>query len=218
MIFGPDIDAVVFDMDGVLWHSGAIHAAAYRAALEAEGLAMPDYATIAGRRTDEVMRDLLAQQRPGQATADAVATLTAAKQSRARALLRERPPVDPACAEVVAALARSKAVALASSASAGTVDVFLDASSTRGLFGAVVTGEDIVAAKPDPAIYLEALRRLRCTPGRAAVVEDAPTGVRAALGAGVAAIVGVAGTVPVGELAAAGARPVIRSLMELIAT
>src|SRR6267142_1565223 len=127
MIFGPDISSIVFDMDGVLWHSNALHMVAYRAVLEEAQLFMPSYATIAGRRTDEVMRELLAAQRPAASTqAETVAALTRAKRAKAQELLRDRPPLDPDCIVVVAELARSYTLALASSASAATVALFLE--------------------------------------------------------------------------------------------
>jgi len=220
MIFSPDISSIVFDMDGVLWHSSAIHTVAYRMVLEEAGLGMPDYATIAGRRTDEVMRHLVASQRAlmdGPAAKAAVAALTDAKQTRARQMLRERPPLALGCAAVVGALARSKALALASSASPDTVELFLQVSGTRSLFKAVVSGGDVAAAKPDPAIYIEALRRLGCEPARAAVVEDAASGVRAARSAGIAFVVGIDGTATADDLLAAGARHVVGTLQDLVA-
>jgi HAD superfamily hydrolase (TIGR01509 family) len=216
MIFGPDITSIVFDMDGVLWHSSEIHAAAYRSVLTEAGLAMPDYATIAGRRTDEVMRDLLAVQRPAGLDVDMVAALTAAKRARARQLLRRRQPIDPDCVVVIGALARSRKLALASSASGATVALFLDVSRTRPQFAAVVSGDDVASAKPDPAIYVEALRRLQCEPGRAAVVEDSPSGVAAAVAAGVNDVIGIEGMVAREELLAAGARYVVRALKDLV--
>ncbi len=218
MIFGTDIGAIVFDMDGVLWHSSAIHAAAYRAVLEGAGLRMPDYQRIAGRRTDEVIRELLAAQRPGAADAgDAVARLTAAKQERARRLLRDQPPLARDCGRVLKQLGQTRALALASSASAGTVELFLEVSATRSLFKTVLSGDDVAAAKPDPAIYLTALRRLACDPAGAAVIEDAPSGIQAALAAGIALVVAIEGTAPREALAEAGARHVIRDLTDLVA-
>lgn len=217
MIFGPEIKAVVFDMDGVLWHSSAIHAAAYKAVLEQAGLTMPDYAQIAGRRTDEVMRELLIAQRRADAGAAAVAALTAQKQALAREMLREKPPLAPDCAAVLAQLARTKALALASSASAGTIELFLAASGTRALFDAVISGGEVAAAKPHPAVYLKALERLGRGPGEAAVVEDAPSGIQAARAAGIECVIAVEGTASRAALVQAGAQRVVRDLRELVA-
>jgi HAD superfamily hydrolase (TIGR01509 family) len=217
MMFGPDIKAVVFDMDGVLWHSSEIHAAAYRVVLEEAGLKMPDYAGIAGRRSNEVMRELVAAQRPTDANVEITAgELTLAKQALARRLLRERSPVAAGCAAVMDALAREKRLALASSASAATVDLFLTISGTRPFFKAVISGDAVAAAKPAPDIYAMALRNLACAPDAAAVVEDAPSGIEAAHAAGIAFVVGVEGTVARERLVAAGAKHVIGDLRELL--
>jgi len=216
MIFGPDIRSIVFDMDGVLWHSSAIHAAAYQAVLGEVGLRMPDYADIAGRRTDEVIRELLEWQRPAGADQKTVAALTDAKQRRARRLLRENPPIMPGCSGVLEGLGRSCSLALASSASSATVELFLEASATRALFQSVVSGDDVAAAKPDPAIYLTALQRLRGEPASTAVVEDAPNGIKAALAAGIAFVVAVEGTAPRAALLEAGAHRVVGNLRDLV--
>lgn len=56
------------------------------------------------------------------------------------------------------------------------------------LFDRVVTGTDIRRQKPDPEIYLTGAAGLGLTPGECIVVEDAPSGIRAAHAAGCEAI------------------------------
>jgi HAD superfamily hydrolase (TIGR01509 family) len=53
-----------------------------------------------------------------------------------------------------------------------------------GRFGAVVSVEDVQRPKPAPDIYLEACRRLGAEPAACAALEDSPTGVSAAVAAG----------------------------------
>jgi len=53
-----------------------------------------------------------------------------------------------------------------------------------GRFQAVVSAEDVEHPKPAPDIYLEACRRLGAKPGRCVALEDSPTGVAAAVAAG----------------------------------
>ncbi|MEX2230152.1 MAG: trehalose-phosphatase [Dehalococcoidia bacterium] len=71
----------------------------------------------------------------------------------------------------------------------------LEASGLSGLFDARVDGE--VAAerglpgKPDPAIFLEAARRLASQPARTVVIEDAEAGVEAGARGGFALVIGV---------------------------
>ena len=138
------------------------------------------------------------------------------KQRLARRLLREAPPVDVSCTAVLEQLSRSKRLALASSASAATIDLFLEVSKTRHLFEAVISADELPAAKPDPAIYAASLQRLGSAPAETAVVEDAPSGVRAALAAHIALVVGVEGTVSRESLLEAGALKVIHCLDDLL--
>lgn len=50
-------------------------------------------------------------------------------------------------------------------------------------FGAVITGDDITASKPDPMIFLEAAGKLGVDPQHCLVLEDAQNGVEAAYNA-----------------------------------
>lgn len=60
----------------------------------------------------------------------------------------------------------------------------LERSGVSGLVRDVVASGDTVAAKPDPAPYLEACRRLAVPPSLTSAVEDTVTGARSALSAG----------------------------------
>jgi mannitol-1-/sugar-/sorbitol-6-phosphatase len=71
----------------------------------------------------------------------------------------------------------------------------------------LITGEDVANGKPFPDPYLLAAQRLRLSPTRCAVFEDAPAGIEAARAAGVATVIGVG--------AAAGAAPVTLAVADL---
>lgn len=76
-------------------------------------------------------------------------------------------------------------VAVASNSQREFVQRTLDgAGLLDGRFAAVVSVEDVVRPKPAPDIYLEACRRLGAEPGACAALEDSPTGVAAAVSAG----------------------------------
>jgi beta-phosphoglucomutase-like phosphatase (HAD superfamily) len=79
------------------------------------------------------------------------------------------------------------------------------------LLDADVSGRDLPRGKPDPLIFLTAARELGMAPGGCFVVEDAPSGVRAAKAGGMAAI-GVARVHDRGVLLEAGADLVVDSL------
>jgi HAD superfamily hydrolase (TIGR01509 family) len=212
-----ELKAIIFDLDGVLWRSGEIHAAAYRKTLTQAGLEMPDYGSIAGRRTDEVIRELwLAQRSQVGNDSEAITQLTQEKQYLARRMLRSNPPLAPGCVDVIRALARVKQLALVSSASAETVELFLSCSGTGDYFDAIIYGDQVTIAKPHPAIYQLALQKIGRSGGETAVVEDAPSGVRAARDAGIATVIAIEGTVPRERLIEAGAHCVITNLHELV--
>ena len=59
---------------------------------------------------------------------------------------------------------------------------------TEDIFTAIVTGDRIKNKKPDPEIYLTGAGLVDCAPEKCAVVEDAPSGIKAALAAGMLAI------------------------------
>lgn len=218
MIFGPDVQAVIFDMDGVLWHSNRAHEEAYKLVFAEAGIETAfDYECAAGRRTADVMHDILDQdQQP--VDSDTVKALAAAKQSAARAILQSELPLADGCQETLARLAQTKTLALASSASAASVALFLSHSRTAPLFKVVIDGDTVSAGKPLPMIYDLALQRLDIRAEAAAVVEDAPSGVRAARGAGIGLVVGIEGTVKATELEAAGANTVVGCLRDLTTT
>lgn len=213
MLFGDDIEAILFDMDGVLWASSMAHGAAYNAVFAVGGLLPVDYSRLAGRRTEDVFRSFLAADAPNET----IETFTTAKQTVARALLHAFPPVVPDCLDVLSTLATSgRRLALVTSASAGTVRLFLDASRTATLFEVIISGHDVATAKPAPDIYKLALSKMGARPKQAAVVEDSAAGVEAARAADVAVVVGIEGTTSASVLREKGANFVVSSLRELV--
>jgi beta-phosphoglucomutase-like phosphatase (HAD superfamily) len=95
----------------------------------------------------------------------------------------------------------------------------LESAGLRGLFDAEVDGVEAdrlgLAGKPDPALFLEAARRLGVPPARAAVVEDALAGVEAGRRGRFGAVVGVDRGGQAAALAERGADVVVADLGEL---
>ena len=81
-------------------------------------------------------------------------------------------------------------MAVASSSPRDRLDHTLAVSGLGDLFAVVVAGDEIEHGKPAPDIFLSAAARLDVEPTACVIVEDSPTGVRAALasGAGVIAV------------------------------
>jgi len=80
-------------------------------------------------------------------------------------------------------------LALASAADMIKVDANLRAAGIdRGIFGAVLSGNDVVNKKPAPDVYVLAAKKLGCAPENCVVVEDAISGLAAAHAAGMLCI------------------------------
>jgi len=95
----------------------------------------------------------------------------------------------------------------------------LAAAGVRGLFAAQVDGlvarELGLPGKPDPAVFIEAARRIGVTPAHAAVIEDALAGVEAGRRGGFALVVGVDRTGHADALREHGADVVVQDLSEV---
>jgi len=103
-------------------------------------------------------------------------------------------------------------LAIATSATRELSEAILDAVRVPYQKMVYVSGSDVTKKKPDPQIFLIAIRRLGIEAARCIVFEDAPSGVQAAEAAG-ARCVAVTNTVPAEELA--GADRICDSLEEI---
>lgn len=206
------LQAIVFDLDGVLIDSAACHRAAFEEVFLPFGVRDFEYSRYAGWRTAEVVDSVL-QQVPCLLTPGLIAEVGSRKSQLARLKIAAK-PVDPECLAVLEKLAARYKLALASSGSRESVESFLMANQCRHLFQSVLSGDNVSRAKPDPEIYRRSLLSLDVPAPESVVVEDAIAGILAARAAG-AAVIGMAGTSPADQLLAAGASHVIDKLSQL---
>ena len=183
-----DFDAVVFDMDGVLLDSETPLIQAFEERAAARGL-KADIAAICHRCLG-VTRDI--SRRVWQAEFGEDFDYDAMRDE-AYALFMEKTaagvPMKPYVPEMLAWLkAAGKKVGLASSTPRAVVTKELKTDGLIDYFDALVCGDMVSRSKPDPAIYLEACRRLGVDPRRSAGIEDSFAGVRAVKAAGMLTI------------------------------
>jgi beta-phosphoglucomutase family hydrolase len=232
--------AVVFDTDGVITDSARVHAAAWKEAFDAclREHGQPPFDQrgeyrqyVDGRsRLDGAAALLEArgvrlpygdpEDSPGTETICAVA----ARKERAfvRRIAEEGVEAWPGTVRLLLALHGARVRCAAVSASRHARELLAHAG-VRSLLQTVVDGNDMarlgLPGKPDPALFLEAARRLSVEPAQTAVVEDALAGVEAARRGGFGLVVGVdrsarpAGT---GALRERGADLVVADLAELL--
>ena len=180
--------AVIWDVDGTLVDSGALHFESWEATLRDERfpLSFDQFQSTFGQRNDAVLRSFF-----GSALSDAeIERIASAKEIRYRELVRARgiEPLPGVRAWLATLQAAGWKQAIASSAPIANVQAIVAALDLGGSFEAIVSGDEVRLGKPDPASFLLAAERLGVDPVRCVVVEDAPAGVAGARAAGMRTI------------------------------
>jgi HAD superfamily hydrolase (TIGR01509 family) len=175
------IEAVVFDLDGVLVDSEEIWDEARRQLVAERGgrwheRAQRDMMGMSSREWARYMYEELGLREPPEEISEAVVR-------RLEALYRERLPLIPGSVEAVRRIGARWPLGVASSSNRPLIDLVLELSGLA-LFRATVSSEEVERGKPAPDVYLEAARRLGCDPARCAAIEDSENGIRSAAAAG----------------------------------
>jgi trehalose 6-phosphate phosphatase len=237
-----EFDALLFDLDGVVTRTAAVHAAAWKRLFD-------EYLRRRADRTGESFRpfdvdtDYLTFV-DGKPRYDGVRSFL---ESRGVALPEGTPEDEPG-EETVCGLGNRKNMYFREQLRAGGAEVFdttvhliraarehglktavvssskncaevLDAAGLADLFDTRVDGVELerlgLPGKPAPDMFLEAARRLGAEPGRAVVFEDAVSGVQAGRAGAFGLVVGVDRSGQADALREAGADIVISDLGEL---
>ena len=207
------IDAVVFDLDGLL--------------LDTEQLWDEVRETLArqrgGRWHERAQRDMMGMSSPEWSRymheviglPDAPEEIAAEVVRRMEDRYRERLPLLPGAREAVERLAARWPLGLASSSNRELIDLALELGDLARFFRATVSSEEVERGKPAPDVYLEAARRVGVDPDRAAAIEDSHNGIRSAKAAGMRVVAIPNPRFPPGEKALAQADLMLGSLAEL---
>jgi HAD superfamily hydrolase (TIGR01509 family) len=180
------IDAVVFDLDGVIVDSEQVWDDVRVQLVHEAGLPFPPEATreMMGMSSPEWSRYLV--ERIGLPGTPEQANTAVVERMLER--YANGPPFIPGAVDAVKRIGDRWPVAIASSSNRELIEVVLDAAGLDRLVRVVVSSEEVARGKPAPDVYLEAIRRLRVEPRRAAAVEDSHNGIRSAHVAGLRVI------------------------------
>jgi HAD superfamily hydrolase (TIGR01509 family) len=176
------IDAIVFDLDGLLldseqlWDEVREELARERGGRWSER-AQADMMGMSSPEWSRYMHDVVGLSESPDEIAEEVVR-------RMEARYRERLPLIPGARVAVERLAARWPLALASSSNRPLIDLALETGGLAPFFAATVSSEEVASGKPAPDVYLEAVRRLEVDPGRAAAIEDSRNGIRSAHAAG----------------------------------
>jgi HAD superfamily hydrolase (TIGR01509 family) len=186
-VLNKSIDAVIFDMDGLLIDTEAVYLAAYLAAAAHMKVELPlaFCHSLIGRPSPDC--DRMIQEYFGPAFAlDAFNDHADGHAARA---LEAKVPVKAGAVELLTYLGeRGLPLAVATSSSRRTTERHLGQAGLLGHFRALATRDDVERGKPHPDLYLEAARRLGVAPGRCLAFEDSNNGLTAAHAAGMQAV------------------------------
>src|SRR2546423_3569659 len=159
-----DVQAVVFDLDGVLIDSEQLWDVVRRGLADEAGRPWPAEATRAmqGMSTAEWSAYLTdAVGIPGEPQEVAVTVI-----DRMAACYDVRLPLLPGAVKVVERLARRWPLGLASSSPRRLIDTVLAAAGLAQRFQVSVSTEEVAAGKPSPAVYQTVVQRLGVDPAR----------------------------------------------------
>ncbi len=198
------LDALLWDVDGVLAETERDgHRVAFNQAFEACGLPWRwddarygELLRISGGR-ERLLADMATHADAPSLARDREA-LARAVHARKNTFHAQRiaagaiPLRDGVLELMQECLARGVRMGIASTTSRANVDALLHhhlGAAWQGRFAAIVCGEDVQRKKPDPEVYVQALRRLGDGPLRVVAIEDSPDGVAAARAAAVPVLV-----------------------------
>jgi HAD superfamily hydrolase (TIGR01509 family) len=176
------IDAVVFDLDGVileteeLWNEvreGLTHERGGRWSDSAQA----DMMGMSSTEWSRYMHEALGVPDPPEEISREVVDRMAGRYE-------ESLPLIDGAADAVKRLAARWPLGLASSSNRELIDRALKVSGLAPYFRVTVSSEEVERGKPAPDVYLEAARRLEVEPTRCAAIEDSASGIRSAHAAG----------------------------------
>ena len=177
-----EIDAVVFDLDGLLLDTEQVWDEVREALVRERGgrwhdRAQADMMGMSSHEWSRYLHEELGLPEPPE-------ELNRLVVERMEERYRDGLPVIDGAVDAVRRMAERWPLGLASSSNRPLIDLALDRMGVADLFHATVSSEEVERGKPAPDVYLEAARRLGVPSERAAAVEDSASGIRAAKAAG----------------------------------
>ena len=183
--------AILFDLDGTIVNTDPIHFQAWQKMLLSYDIHIDETfykSRISGRLNPEIVKDILPQLSvaEGEKFAD-----------EKEALFRELAPHLQALkgfSELIEWTEKHQLKrALVTNAPRQNAKFMLEVLGIKEIFHRIVLADDCIAGKPDPEPYQVALNNLGIVAAQAIALEDSPSGIRAAVGAGIRTI-GIAST------------------------
>jgi beta-phosphoglucomutase family hydrolase len=176
------LEAVIWDMDGVIADTAPYHFKAWQTVFPPRGATFTeqDFRHHFGQRDDTIIRDTI----PGL-SAEEVDVIAAEKEAVFRQEAAHKVKPLPGAIELLKSLKEhGLKMAIASSAPIENIELITGSLKIKQYFQTLVWGREVAEGKPSPLGFLLAAERLGVEPGNCLVIEDAVAGVAAAKRAG----------------------------------
>ena len=179
------VDAVVFDMNGVLIDSMPMHTGLSRRLLEEAGMELTEEEMLRymGRGAEDFFH-IVKEEKGGDFDPDELSE----RKLREFVDRVAEIPVMTGAADAIRSLSETYRVGIASNDQRRSVETVLERLDVTDHVDGIATIEAVETGKPDPAIYRVVTDRLDVAPAATVAVEDSPVGVQAARAAGLRAI------------------------------
>ena len=179
------IDAIIFDMDGVLVDTEPIHIKIEKRQFKMNGISLTDeeHRQFLGTTSENMWREI------GRMKQLKVSVEALINQNKTESILHFREqseiPVMPGIFELLDELNSKKyPLAVASSSDPEIIELILEKTRLKTYFQVIVSSKEAGKSKPEPDVFLLAARKLKIPPENCMVVEDSENGIRAAHSAG----------------------------------
>lgn len=183
----PEIEGVLFDMDGLLFDSERLWDSLWPICCEKLNLPLPpdsfyrEGRGMAGKNYEQLVQ----RYYPDTDVQQIIHLLWAISEEG----FAKGVPVKPGAPELLAYLQNVGIPCIvASSSPRGTIEQCLRTAKLEHYFAGIVCGQDVKNSKPDPDIFLLAAQRLGVDIHHCLVLEDSPNGIRAGYAAGAVTI------------------------------
>ncbi len=207
------VDAVIWDMDGVIVDTDVYHREAWIATFSRRGidLTQDDVMATVGRRNDDIVRRMIGKE----ASRKILDEIGGEKEADYRRRASGKITALPGVVDLLTQLERSGLKqAVVTSAPLANVRLVMESLELEQYFNCIVSEKDVKQGKPSPEGFLKAAQRMGVPAANCLVIEDAAVGVSAALNAGMSCI---AVTTTHSECSLSHANLVVESLEDVAA-
>jgi len=177
------LEAVLWDLDGVIADTGPYHFHAWQDVFHERGVNITeeDFKRRFGQRNDTIIRSTLGED----IAPDELDAIASEKEENYRRRVTPNIKPLPGVIELISSLKRHEVkMAIASSAPLENIRLITLSLGIDDCFQAVVFNREVAEGKPDPQVFLLAAQKLGVDPRNCIVIEDAVAGVAAAKRAG----------------------------------